>query len=41
MMAVVLDRYGAPDVLQVKDVATPSPKAGEVLVRVHAASIND
>lgn len=41
MKAVVLITYGPPDGLQVKDVAKPTPKAGEVLVKVHAASIND
>lgn len=33
--------YGTPDVLQLQDVARPTPKADEVLVRVHAASVND
>jgi len=41
MKAVVLTTYGPPEGLQVKDVAKPIPKAGEVLVKVHAASIND
>lgn len=41
MKAVVMERYGTPDVLQLRDVAKPTPKAGEVLVRVHAASVND
>ena len=41
MKAVVMDRYGTPDVLEVREVPTPTPKANEVLVRVHAASIND
>lgn len=36
-----MESYGAPDVLKLKDVATPTPKANEVLVRVHAASVND
>jgi NADPH:quinone reductase-like Zn-dependent oxidoreductase len=39
--AIVMERYGTPDVLELRDVAKPTPKAGEVLVRVHAASIND
>ena len=39
--AVVMESYGMPDVLQLRDVVKPTPKAGEVLVRVHAASIND
>ena len=41
MKAVVMERYGTPDVLELRDVATPTPKADEVLVRVHAASVND
>jgi len=41
MKAVVMERYGTPNVLEIRDVATPTPKANEVLVRVHAASIND
>ena len=36
-----MERYGTPDVLELQDVPTPTPKAGEVLVRVHAASVND
>jgi NADPH:quinone reductase-like Zn-dependent oxidoreductase len=41
MKAIVMERYGTPDVLELKDVAMPAPKAEEVLVRVHAASVND
>jgi len=41
MKAVVMERYGTPDVLVLRDVAKPTPKADEVLVRVHAASVND
>jgi NADPH:quinone reductase-like Zn-dependent oxidoreductase len=40
MRALQFDRFGPPDVLSVKDVAVPVPKAVEVLVRVAAASIN-
>jgi NADPH:quinone reductase-like Zn-dependent oxidoreductase len=38
--AVVYTEYGPPEVLQVKEVEKPAPKEGEVLVKVHAASIN-
>ena len=41
MKAIVMDRYGTPDVLELRDVAKPTPKSGEVLVCVHAASVND
>jgi NADPH:quinone reductase-like Zn-dependent oxidoreductase len=39
--AIVRERYGTPDVVELRDVATPVPKVHEVLVRVHAASVND
>jgi NADPH:quinone reductase-like Zn-dependent oxidoreductase len=38
--AVVYDRYGGPEVLRVENVPTPSPEAGQVLVRVVSTSIN-
>jgi len=41
MKAVVFTRYGSPDVLELKEVEKPSPGDDEVLVRVHAASVND
>ena len=41
MRAAVIDRYGTPEVMELREVATPTPRAGEVLVRVHAASVND
>lgn len=41
MKAIVQERYGsATDVLELKEVGKPTIKAGEVLVRVHAASIH-
>lgn len=40
MRAVVYDRYGPPEVLRIADVATPTPRSGEVLVRVVATSVN-
>jgi NADPH:quinone reductase-like Zn-dependent oxidoreductase len=40
MKAIVQDRYGSPDVLQLKEVDKPVPADREVLVRVHAASLN-
>ena len=40
MQAVRYARFGAPEVLQVEDIAEPSPAHGEVKVRVRAASLN-
>ncbi|WP_217237772.1 NAD(P)-dependent alcohol dehydrogenase [Streptomyces sp. AC555_RSS877] len=40
MRAVVQDRYGSADTLEVREVDPPVPAAGEVLVRVHAAALN-
>lgn len=41
MKGIVFTRYGSPDVLELRDVDTPVPKPDEVLIRVHAASVND
>ena len=40
MKAVVYDRYGPPDVVHLEEVEKPVPKEDEVLVQVHAATVN-
>jgi NADPH:quinone reductase-like Zn-dependent oxidoreductase len=40
MKATAQDRYGPPDVLELRDVPKPTPGDNEVLVRVHAAAVN-
>lgn len=40
MKAIVCTEFGTPDVLQLKEVVKPTPKDNEVLIRVHAASVN-
>jgi NADPH:quinone reductase-like Zn-dependent oxidoreductase len=40
MKAIVYTHYGSPDVLQLTEVARPTPQDHEVLVHVHAASVN-
>ncbi|WIG61509.1 MAG: Zinc-type alcohol dehydrogenase-like protein [Ktedonobacterales bacterium] len=40
MRAVVYDRYGPPDVLRIEDVEPPIPKQDEILVTVHATTVN-
>jgi NADPH:quinone reductase-like Zn-dependent oxidoreductase len=38
--AIVRDSYGSPDILELTDIDKPEPADDEVLVRVHAASVN-
>jgi NADPH:quinone reductase-like Zn-dependent oxidoreductase len=40
MRAVVMHQTGDPDVLRLEDVPRPEPADGQVLIRVHAASVN-
>ncbi|MCM3764678.1 NAD(P)-dependent alcohol dehydrogenase [Neobacillus niacini] len=40
MKAIVCDKYGSPDVLELKEVKKPLPTENQVLVKVHTASLN-
>src|SRR5512136_2776206 len=40
MKAIVYTEFGSPDVLRLEEVARPTPKRGEILVRVRASSVN-
>lgn len=40
MKAAIVTHYGTPDVVQIQEVATPRAKAGQVVIRQHATSLN-
>lgn len=40
MKAMVCTKYGPPEVLQFQELEKPIPQTGELLVKVHAASLN-
>jgi NADPH:quinone reductase-like Zn-dependent oxidoreductase len=40
MKAAVCTQYGPPEVLQIQTLERPVPKAGEILIKIHAAAVN-
>jgi NADPH:quinone reductase len=40
MQAIVIREFGPPEVMRVEEVPTPEPGSDEVLIRIHAVSVN-
>ncbi|MBI3445216.1 MAG: NADP-dependent oxidoreductase [Magnetospirillum sp.] len=40
MKAIIVDAFGGPEAMRWGEIATPSPGPGEVLIRIHATSVN-
>src|SRR5712664_2165493 len=40
MKAIVIREFGPPEVMRLEEIATPEPGPDEVLIRVHAVSVN-